>query len=376
MILDKFLNESFDDVAGHIVAPDGCSLEESVLLTPDSIGVENAKAMDMRDMLKLEKAVLYAESVIFTKEAQGVDVSALSENVVTDFFAKLGSAIKAAWARMVEWFKNLGKAISIQIRDMNKSLEGVEAKLKAKDMSNFKYKTHEWKSTEIHKTLSANITAELTDHKQKIDDKLTAFMKSNFAVAADDGKGNDELRDKTIARGKKASKEDYKLRQGEFIGKIAGTGSDTTLEEAKDKIREAYGSNTSETEFTGLDASKASSMIAFLKGFEKNKVLVESKDAVNKNYKAILEKVDLVKNKIKSVNNDTAKDAKNKKNMDAEATEALGKIKGLCTAMLKLVNIYDSLMSCCMDQEKAKFKEYKSVIISAVRYSPKGSKES
>ena len=88
MILNKFLNESSFGLMGDH-EPAECPLSESILITPDIMGVANAKAMDERERMKLDKAILYAESVIFVQQVKGADTSVLSENVVTDFFKKM-----------------------------------------------------------------------------------------------------------------------------------------------------------------------------------------------------------------------------------------------------------------------------------------------
>ena len=361
MILDKFLNESTFGLMGNH-EPTECPLSESVLITPDSLGVENAKAMDERDAMRLEKAVLYAESVIFVKQAQGADTEVLSENVVTDFFKKMYEMIKRAWGRMVEWFKNLFKAIELSIRDMKKALEGVEGKLNAKDMTKFKYFEHSWKSTNIHDTLAKNAETRIASAAKDINDDLAEMKK---LVRSDTNKIRDKYEE--TEKGYKAEDNAQNLR----IGEVMGTNSELTMEEAKDKIKEAYGSDISADEKTGLDMGHANEMIKFLKDFQKNKVLTEAKSKVDKNYKSTLDKVKDVESKI-TVNKNNVKDtATNKKNSDAKHNMLIAHVKRLLNDMASYNSIYDSLMGCCMDQEKAKFKEYKGIIIAAVRYSPK-----
>ena len=364
MILNKFLNESSFGLMGDH-EPAECPLSESILITPDSMGVANAKAMDERERMKLDKAILYAESVIFVQQVKGADTSVLSENVVTDFFKKMYEMIKRAWARMVEWFKNLIKAIEISLRDVSKSLDGVQGKLNAKDMSDFKYYEHDWKEPNLHQTFADNTKDKIDTCKRSLNAILDNL---NNPVKNDK---NESYRKNAREREEQYKKEDFKHdeRVAEVMGKSAGT--EITLEEARDEIREAYGNDATAEEQTGLDMGHSKDMISFLQNFKKNKVLTEAQSSVDKHYKTVLDTVKNTESKITSSKNKVKNDAANKKNSDAMHDKQIALAKKILNEMASYITIYDTLMACCMDQEKAKFKEYKGIIISAVRYSPK-----
>ena len=150
-----------------------------------------------------------------------------------------------------------------------------------------------------------------------------------------------------------------------IIENIIGTPGVETIEAAKDIVRDNFGCKDPVKEFTG-NKSDFANMVTFLKGFDKNKVLVDLNKNTKNAYNEALKTINSIESRINAI---SAKSEANSKAISLIQTTAKNGAT-LCTKGLKILN---TLMGTCINCNKMRFKEYRSIVASAVRYNPKKS---
>ena len=380
-VLDQFLNESTTGYGCDIEKPEPLSESESFFITPDANGVALLKEQDERDIRRLDMAMLKLNSVVLTEgyklnmptntlsesamEEKRMQIVNLQEAGIVDYWNKFIEMIKKAWQRMVTWFKNLFKSISVAVMNVKKSLKGVDKILKNKDFSNFTYDGHDWKDSTIYATMASNIESISNELSKDLDDgeKLLAGMKATKLS----GENEDEI--KMNNSPSKSEDLDYESKAKEKIGQIVGKGeTSTSMEQAKDIIAESYGYSESKT-ITGCDWK---GMVEYLTKFNDSKTITESQKTCDANYKKLIAKAEKMKSAISSASADTQKG-----NPDATRTIASRfnyvekRTEKIIQLNNKCLSAYDTLIGYCITVEKARFSEYRSVISKAIRYNGK-----
>lgn len=376
--IDEILSEStiFGGTDSTEV-PEILSESAALPITPDFNGLQYCKFQDNIEDNKLAGAML---KFVERKSKMGFTIKKLSEstgltdtqlNALNDMNEKyavlqeaaIGDAInkaiafmRNAWQRMKTWFSNLFKSISVSMGDVEKSLKGVDAKLNSKNLSDFEYTGHDWKESDIPDKLGKNISAYGEEMKRTV---AMAVNMSKETKAADDSresyKNNDSKSNETEVSRKIVSKI------------ISGSEGELTMDEAYDMIEKSYGFDTNGNK-KGL--SDWRNMITFLKGFKDNKTLKNAQKKCDEAYAKCISAAEKGLKEVNSLKNKVKPDANNAKNSTIFLSNMQGSIQRAITNAKSALNTYDQLMGKCISMEQAKFKEYRSVIASAVRYNP------
>lgn len=363
MILEKFLNENNFNVDYDI--PE-CPISETILITPDLIGLENINAMNERERINLDKEVLYEEAMIYIKSLQGVNVSLLMENVIMDFFSKLKELIKKAWARMKSWFESTNAQIVIQAKNAEDKLENTRQKLLNMDLSKFKYTIHTGNinnsnTKAIANKIIKNTEKDIQSVKGLIDKELADFNNA-MTKKIMNGELDAEAKTRKIDLEEDTTFSDFK-NNNKRIAKFMGSSSDEmTIEEAKDELSNQIEGEPKEV--TGLQKATIEKLISTIKNFNDNEILENIKKSYESNYSKISKEVDDIQNKLKST----------KKDGDEEIGELakyhIIKIRMALAKMVDSASICNKLLIFCIDREKAKFMEARTIIYSAAKYKP------
>lgn len=324
-------------------------------ITPDAEGLGQIVLESAREDIRLEEAVAEVEQQILVCEASGMDAAKLEqlqEAVVGDVFSKIVKGFKDLYAKIVGFFKNLFASMSVMSGDIKKSLKNAEKYLN-KNFSEYTYTGYKWKQSGIAQKMSSNLSSSIDGTKAVINASLALATRNS----EDKLTGVGERKDNMEAR----------------ISKIIG-GSVNSLEEAKRIIVDSYlDSETPET-IKGFSVESKDIMLAFLKSFEKNKVLTKLKDDTIKEYQKVVQLAEKTKNDIEKINGKYKTEGKDPDAV-GKTTKALNQIVANSKMQLTIcksnLNIYNSLMGECITLEKKKFNDYKKAISGAVRYVPK-----
>ena len=380
-VLDQFLNESTTGYGYNIEKPEPLSESESFFITPDANGVALLKEQDERDIRRLDMAMLKLNSVVLTEgyklnmptntlsesavEEKRMQIVNLQEAGIVDYWNKFIEMIKKAWQRMVTWFKNLFKSISVAVMNVKKSLKGVDKILKNKDFSNFTYDGHDWKDSTIYSTMATNIETISNEASKDLDDKEKLLGALKLVRTSAENENEIKFND---AKSKTEDLND-EAKFKEKIGQIVGKGeTSTSMEQAKDIIAESYGYSESKT-ITGCDWK---GMVEYLTKFNDSKTITESQKTCDENYKKLIARAEKIKGSIGSISSKTQKE-----NPDGTRTVAsrFNKVEKSMEKIIqfnnKCIAAYDTLIGYCITVEKARFSEYRSVISKALRYNGK-----
>ena len=370
-IFDSILNES--TIFSNIEKPEPLSEEAFVGIPLDSVGIGILKEQDEADFRRLDMGLLNVQSHILAeackvkkcKEAcakEGCDTSAeleekckkmnkLQEAAITDYFKKFIEMIKAAWRKMVTWFKNLFKSIGVAVGNVKKSLKDADKILSKKDFSNFSYTGHEWKESKMPATLGSNVLKIGKIYENRISGILSSaeIANSNNRKESDtDKKVMDSFSNET-------DQEEIKNRLGELV---TGSKKSMSMEQAKDEISKSYGFDQ-EINIKGCDYSK---MISFLKNFDKSEALRKGQQDCDESYKKLIDNAQKAQDKISKL---IEKDKNDKK--EATNRGLLRLVEQTIKYHKNVVGTYDQLIGYCITIEKAKFSEYRSAISKALR---------
>lgn len=325
-------------------------------ITPDASGLGEIVLESVRNDNRLEEAVMEAEHQLMVCEASG-DLSEskmieLQEAVIGDVFGKIVQGFKDLYQKIVGFFKKLFASLGVMSGDVKKSLSKAEKYLN-KNFSEYTYTGLKWKSTDISSKMSANLSKSISVSE--------IVVKTNLALAnsASNDSGSDQNK-----------QEDAPERR---ISTIVGS-SVNTLEEAKRVIIDSYLDSETPESIKGFSVESKDNMLAFLKNFEKNKVLTKLRDDTIKEYQKVVTLAEKTKNEIEKV-----KSKYSTKDKESDVTDKANKNLSTIVAnsknqLMKLksnLNIYNALMGECITLEKKKFGDYKKAISGAVSFSPK-----
>lgn len=345
--IDNYLNENSSMFHGDVQP----ALNESWITGENENELSIISGQFNREVFAIQENFLFAQGLDYVASIQGKQTDILSESFGS-FFSSIGDRIKKMWAKVKAFFVRLFKSISIALGDINKSLSGVEKHLEGKSFSNFSYQGHNWNlgtGETIAKKMATNIKSVINEAKTDVKAALNYSKKiSRDEAGANDVSGN-------MKRGFEAS--NYLFSYGE----------DLTLEQVKIDIQKKYGNYESAKEIKGLN--NWSSMVKFLREFNKNKTLTDLQKTSNELYNTTLVTIQDTQKQLdaitpnKKVSGDEPLDRVNKSLENAKKNTASA-IANLASVMSQ----YNALMQFCISEEKAIFSEYKSVIAKAVRY--------
>ena len=352
MLLEQFMNESF---SGSSYVPDVEPLFESYIQGEDVNELHMINREFNQQMNAINENVIFAAALsdVALMKGREEDAYRLQESVIGDVFTKIKEKIIELWRKIKAFFVNLFKSISVSVGKIENSLKGVEKILRSKDLSNFKYQMHDWKDSDMPNVITSNINKTVDRYKN------TADTLYNQAKSIMDGSDNTY-----------SSLEKEELDSDDsmvHIGNLVGASEKLTLQEANTMIQESYGCSGTPDEQTGL--SDYTSMITFLKSFKNNKTIKKLQTDTDTAYKKAITAVDGFKSKADALKiNDKAD---NQSDRTSARTKVVGMIKNISTRMTSTLSSYNSLMGTCINCNKQRFSEYRSIISKAVRYSGK-----
>lgn len=326
-------------------------------ITPDASGLGEIVLESVRNDNRLEEAVMEAEHQLMVCEASGnlseSKMIELQEAVIGDVFGKIVQGFKDLYQKIVGFFKKLFASLGVMSGDVKKSLAKAEKYLN-KNFSEYTYTGLKWKSSDIASKMSSNLTKSISTAEVTVKSYLSL---ANSASA-------DSLKDDANKREDAAE---------ERISLIVGS-SVNTLEEARRVIIDAYLDSETPESIKGFSVESKDNMLAFLKNFEKNKVLTKLRDDTIKEYQKVVTLAEKTKNEIEKVKSKYSTKGKESdvtdkanKNMSTIVTNA----KTQLMMVKSNLNIYNTLMGECITLEKKKFGDYKKAISGAVSFSPK-----
>lgn len=309
MLLNEYLNES------TFGFQDVETISESWVTGGDTNEILSLTNDYSKAMNTLDENFLYTEALAHVAILrESVDkAELLMENAFKDYLAKAKKAILNLWAKIKDFFAKLFKKIQISLMSIDKSLKNIDKYLN-KDFSEFKYMGNKWTDNDVANKISANAKALL-----------------NTADVIKNSENNSE-------------------RELNIYATLLDIASgSTTAAQAKLDIQEKYGYSDIKEEITGFDKTK---IVDFLKNFNKNKTILDLKKNSDENFKKIL------KNFTEAENKATTDEAKKAAKLVVEVSN-------------QIVKAYNVCMSTCINLETKRFKEYKSVLKSAISYNPK-----
>ena len=340
----------FFELYGSDVLSEGTNQDTIVALEESWITGEDPNELSMisNEMLKeqreLEEGAMLAEGValVCSLQENADQAEALNEAAVKDYFDKFVTALKKAWARVKQYFLNLGKSIAAQLLPVKKAFNGIEKYLD-KDFSGFSYTAYEYEESDIAEKIDMNILGIIGQYEADIKDI--------------DGKEKIE-----------AGYENKQALINSIYGELVTGNMDTELtpEQAILKIKESYGKTGSKTTVKGPEKATLLYFVKFVREFDKNGTIKKLQEGSNKAFKQVIADGEAAKKKIASTSN------KENKEVVSSATTA---IKKALSSMNTAISAYNRLMGVCISLEKEKFSTYRAIVSAAVKYNPKKVKE-
>lgn len=324
-------------------------------ITPDASGLGEIVLESVRHDNKLEEAIVEVEHQLMVHESTGnlseEKMMQLQEAVIGDVFSKIVQGFKDLYQKILGFFKKLFASLAVMSGDVTKSLKNAEKYLN-KNFAEYKYTGLKWKTSGMADTISGNLSKSIATTEVVIKSHLTLANSAN-----EDGvKSSKETEDAPAKR----------------ISKILGSSVET-LEEAKRAIIDSYLDSETPEIIKGFSVESKDNMIAFMKGFEKNKVLTKLKNDTIKEYQKVVTLAEKTKTDVEKVKSKYKSEGKQDEQV-TKSTKILSTIVANSKTQLMMVksnlNIYNTLMGECITLEKKKFVDYKKAISGAVRYTP------
>lgn len=345
MIMDSLLNESSSVLNAETVTP----LFESWITGQDTNELFKICNESGAAVRKLDENTAFAETLSMVAEMKGDGAKAdlLMESTIKDYFNKFIEVIRKLWAKTKAFVANLLKSIQVSMVDVTKSLNNISKYIDGKDFSQFTYLGYNWKQNGIATKISDNASGHLVIFE--------GLAKSIINIAKK--METEEGKDKSLPDLELTDKEKALLKLDNF-GIVMGQNDQITPVQATDMIKKAYGYTGSKEEIKGFSAISIQGMIKYLKGFENNSVLKDLKKNTDELFAKSIKNIKDMKNNVDGINN------------QATIKKISSSMRSICTQVQGLLSAYNTCIGTCIKCEKSRFSEYRSVVASAVRYTP------
>ena len=311
-------------------------------------------------MREVDEGVIYADSFATIAESKGnIEKSELLiESTIKDYFTKFINAIKKLWAKTKAFITNLLKSIQVSIVDVNKSLQNIDKYISGKDLSKLTYLGYEWTDTNISQEIAKNSLAAITI----INGSAKYVQNQANKLVSTNGNSLSKAGTNTIDAITNDDKSRKLIKMGNF-GTVMGANDAITQAEMNDQIKAAYGCRDTKSELK-VDQNKLKSMITFLKGFNGNATLKNLKKNTDSVFSNTIKGIQDMQS---SVNNLSSGNEKGQKIV----SQCASALRSLCSSAQGIVSAFNSAMGVCIQCEKSRFSEYRSVVASAIRYNKK-----